>query len=162
MPLNILVLCTGNSARSILLESILNHASNGRITAFSAGSNPTGKVHPQSLKLLSQLGHDISGARSKSWDEFAKPDAAVAPAMDMVITVCGSAAAEVCPIWQGTPLQVHWGVEDPADCTTDCDQAFATAYDILARRADRLLALPIEDMDTAALKSAATEIGHTA
>lgn len=159
MPLNILVLCTGNSARSILLESTLNHASNGRITAFSAGSNPTGKVHPQSLKLLSQLGHDISGVRSKSWDEFARPDA---PVMDMVITVCGAAAAEVCPIWPGVPLRVHWGVEDPADCTTDCDQAFANAYDILARRAARFLALPLEDMDAAALKSAATEIGHTA
>ena len=157
-PLNILVLCTGNSARSILLESILNHTSNGRIKAFSAGSNPTGKVHPHALRFLSKLGHDISGARSKSWDEFAKPDA---PVMDMVITVCGSAAAEVCPIWPGVPLRFHWGVDDPADCTTDCDQAFRNAYDILARRADKLLALPLEEMDAAALKRAVAEIGNT-
>jgi len=156
--LNILVLCTGNSARSILLESILNHTSNGRIKAFSAGSNPTGKVHPNSLKLLSKLGHDQSSARSKSWDEFARPDA---PVMDMVITVCGSAAAETCPIWPGVPLRVHWGVEDPADCSTDCDQAFRNAYDILARRADKLLALPFKQMDTEALQAAATEIGTT-
>jgi len=155
-PLNILVLCTGNSARSILLESILNHTSGGRIKAYSAGSNPTGKVHPHSLKLLSQLGHDISSARSKSWDEFARPGA---PVMDMVITVCGSAAAETCPIWPGVPLRLHWGVDDPADCTTDCDQAFRSAYEILARRADKLLTLPIEKMGTAALKIAATEIG---
>ena len=156
--LNILVLCTGNSARSILLESILNHTSNGRIKAFSAGSNPTGKVHPNSLKLLSKLGHDQSSARSKSWDEFARPDS---PVMDMVITVCGSAAAETCPIWPGVPLRVHWGVEDPADCSTDCDQAFRNAYDILARRADKLLALPFKQMDTEALQAAATEIGTT-
>lgn len=157
-PLNILVLCTGNSARSILLESILNHTSDGRIKAYSAGSNPTGKVHPQSLKLLSQLGHDISGARSKSWDEFAKPQA---PVMNMVITVCGSAAAETCPIWPGVPLRTHWGVEDPADCTTDCEQAFRSAYDILARRASKLRALPLEEMDTAALKDAVAQIGKS-
>lgn len=155
--MNILVLCTGNSARSILLESILNHASNGRITAYSAGSNPTGKLHPQSLKLLAELGHDIAKARSKSWDEFATPDA---PVMDLVITVCGSAASEVCPIWPGAPLRCHWGVDDPADCTDDCDAAFRTAYDILARRAAKLCALPFEDMDAAALKPALEQIGQ--
>lgn len=155
--MNILVLCTGNSARSILLESILNHASNGRITAYSAGSNPTGKLHPQSLKLLKSLGHDISQARSKSWDEFAMPEA---PVMDLVITVCGSAAAETCPIWPGAPMRCHWGVEDPADCTDDCAAAFRTAYDILARRADKLLALPFEKLDASALNHALGQIGH--
>ncbi|WP_456390208.1 arsenate reductase ArsC [Profundibacter sp.] len=155
--MNILVLCTGNSARSILLESILNHASDGRITAFSAGSNPAGKVHPQSLKLLAELGHDIAKARSKSWDAFAMPDA---PKMDLVITVCGSAAAETCPIWPGAPLRCHWGVEDPADCTDDCDVAFRTTYDILARRAAQLLALPFEGMEAATLKPALAQIGQ--
>lgn len=155
--MNILVLCTGNSARSILLESILNHNASGRITAFSAGSNPTGKVHPQSLKLLAELGHDISNARSKSWDVFATPDA---PVMDLVITVCGSAASETCPIWPGTPLRCHWGVEDPADCTDDCESAFRLAYDILARRADKLLALPFEKMGAAELNLALGQIGQ--
>lgn len=154
--LNILVLCTGNSARSILLESILNHASNGRITAHSAGSNPTGKVHPHALKLLGALGHDTSAARSKSWDEFAENSA---PAMDVVITVCGSAAAETCPLWPGAPITTHWGVEDPADCGADCDAAFQTAYDILRRRADRLLALPIETLNNAALDAQLAAIG---
>lgn len=155
--MNILVLCTGNSARSILLESILNHASNGRITAFSAGSAPTGKVHPQSLKLLAELGHDISQARSKSWGEFATPEA---PVMDLVITVCGSAAFETCPIWPGAPLRCHWGVEDPADCTDGCDAAFRTAYDVLARRAGKLLALPFEKLDASAFNRALGQIGH--
>jgi len=156
MTMNILVLCTGNSARSILLESILNHTSEGRITAFSAGSNPTGKVHPQSLKLLAALGHDISGARSKSWDEFEGPDA---PEMDVVITVCGSAAAETCPYWPGAPVRCHWGVEDPADCTDDCDAAFRSAYEILARRAAGLLALSPTDMSTSDLKTALDALG---
>lgn len=159
--MNILVLCTGNSARSILLESILNHRSGGRITAYSAGSNPTGKVHPQSLKLLKSLGHDISQARSKSWDEFALPNA---PLMDLVITVCGSAASESCPIWPGAPLRCHWGVEDPADCPDDrpdqCAAAFSAAYAVLARRADEWLALPFEKMDAAAMKSALDQIGQ--
>lgn len=158
--MNILVLCTGNSARSILLESIFNHTSNGRITAFSAGSNPTGKVHPQSLKLLTALGHDVAKARSKSWDEFAGDTAAQ---MDLVITVCGSAAGEACPHWPGAPLRCHWGVDDPADCiddgSGDCAAAFQTAYDILARRAAALLALPVETMSAADLKIALDEIG---
>jgi len=155
-PMNILVLCTGNSARSILLESILNHTSGGRIIAYSAGSNPTGKVHPQSLKLLTSLGHDISNARSKSWDEFAAKDA---PVMDAVITVCGSAAAETCPMWPGVPIRCHWGVEDPASCTDDCDQAFRTAYDILARRAAGLLTIPFETLGAATLQTTLADIG---
>ncbi len=100
--MNILVLCTGNSARSILLESIFNHTGAGRVRAFSAGSNPSGKVHPQSVTLLESEGYDVSQARSKSWDEFAQDDA---PEMDMVITVCGSAAEETCPMWPGAPIR---------------------------------------------------------
>lgn len=154
--MNILVLCTGNSARSILLESIFNHTSGGRITAFSAGSKPTGKVHPQSVKLLTSLGHDVVKARSKSWDEFAVD---TAPEMDLVITVCGSAAGETCPLWPGVPLRCHWGVDDPANCTDDCDAAFRTAYDILARRAAALLVLPVETMSAADSKTTLDEIG---
>lgn len=155
-PLNLLVLCTGNSARSILLESILNHTSNGRIAAYSAGSNPTGKVHPYALKLLASLGHDTSGARSKSWDEFAGRSA---PVMDVVITVCGSAASETCPLWPGTPIRSHWGIDDPAGCTEDCDVAFQTAYDILNSRAQNLLALPFETLTSAVLETELGKIG---
>ena len=149
--MNILVLCTGNSARSILLESILNHSAGGRLQAWSAGSKPAGQVHPQSLALLTELGHDTTGLRSKSWDEFAVPAASDArpvpstapvPVMDLVITVCGSAAGETCPFWPGAPLRAHWGVEDPAAVTgADQKQAFQTAYDILNRRALALLTL---------------------
>jgi protein-tyrosine-phosphatase len=155
--MNVLVLCTGNSARSILLESILNTKSTGRIKAYSAGSQPAGQVHPQSLKLLAAKGHDIRQARSKSWDEFAGPDA---PEMDMVITVCGSAAAETCPIWPGAPVRAHWGVEDPAAADQrDWDTAFQTAYDILERRAQALLDLPIETMTPSELTSQLKQIG---
>lgn len=155
--MNILILCTGNSARSILLESELNTASQGRITAFSAGSKPSGSVHPQSIKLLTALDHDISKARSKSWDEFEGPDA---PVMDAVITVCGSAAAEQCPYWPGTPLRSHWGVEDPAAADQpDWSEAFSTAYAILSRRAAALIALPFETMDAKTLKSELDRIG---
>jgi len=156
--MNILVLCTGNSARSILLESILNTLGDGRVAAWSAGSQPTGKVHLQSLNLLQSKGHDISGARSKSWDEFA---AQGAPQMDAVITACGSAAGETCPIWPGAPLRAHWGVEDPAAADeADWQEAFDTAYDILENRARALLDLPLEQMDRAALQSALNRIGQ--
>lgn len=158
--MNILVLCTGNSARSILLESILNAAGTGRIHAYSAGSNPAGKVHPQSLKLLDRLGYDTTHARSKSWDEFAGDDA---PVMDAVITVCGSAASETCPIWPGTPVRSHWGVEDPAAAAQhNWDHAFNTAYGILNRRATALLALPIETMDHSTLKAALDRVATLA
>jgi len=131
--MNILVLCTGNSARSILLESILNEAGRTDITAYSAGSTPTGQVHPQSISLLTELGHDTSNARSKSWDAFATSDA---PLMDIVITVCGNAAGETCPIWpsgpSGEPIRTHWGVEDPAAAAPEVwKDAFQTAYDQL-------------------------------
>jgi len=154
--MNILVLCTGNSARSILLESILNQS--GRVTAYSAGSQPAGKVHPQSLTLLAGEGIDTSAARSKSWDEFAADDA---PVMDAVITVCGSAAEETCPMWPGAPVRAHWGVEDPAAAAKpDWDTAFRTAYDILGRRAAAFLTELDDDMDTAQLSAALKRAGE--
>lgn len=144
-----LVLCTGNSARSILLEHILRRLG---YNAYSAGSQPTGKVHPQSLVLLGKNGFDTSQAASKSWDVFAGPDA---PQMDAVITVCGSAANEVCPMWPGAPITAHWGVEDPAAAEEqDWDTAFQTAFDILSRRAEAFAAMaedtPLKDRLTAA------------
>lgn len=156
--MNILVLCTGNSARSILLEAILNQQGAGRVTAFSAGSQPKGDVHPQSLRLLADKGYPIAGLRSKSWDEFAGPDA---PVMDAVITVCGSAAAETCPIWPGTPLRAHWGVEDPAAApVADQPAAFDLAYNLLRAKADALLALPFQTLEPKALQALLTQIGR--
>ncbi|UTS80491.1 arsenate reductase ArsC [Phaeobacter piscinae] len=156
--MNILVLCTGNSARSILLETLLNSHGNGRVNAFSAGSRPAGAVHPQSLTLLAEKGHNTSAARSKSWDEFATEGA---PQMDLVITVCASAAGETCPIWPGTPLRAHWGVEDPAAAAKpDWDAAFRLAYDRLERRALAFLDLPLEDRDTDTLRQDLIRIGE--
>ena len=144
--MNILVLCTGNSARSILLEALLNRAD--RISAFSAGSQPAGRVHPGALRLLARDGFPTAGLPSKSWDEFAS-----GPPMDTVITVCGNAAQEVCPIWPGAPVKGHWGVDDPAIDGSDdqVDAAFSMAYKILQTRADAFInALPwtmnIDDM----------------
>ncbi|MEO0358263.1 MAG: arsenate reductase ArsC [Pseudomonadota bacterium] len=134
--MKILVLCTGNSARSILLEHILRR---GGVDAFSAGSQPTGQVHPQSIKLVAAKGFDVAAARSKSWDEFEAVDA---PQMDAVITVCASAAGETCPIWPGAPVRAHWGVDDPAKADlADWDVAFETAFDVLERRAKAFLAM---------------------
>ena len=158
--MNILILCTGNSARSILLESLLGTMGAGRISAFSAGSNPTGAVHPQSLVLLRQMGHDVSRARSKSWSEFEQKGA---PVMDVVITVCGSAANEVCPIWPGTPIRAHWGVEDPAAAKEpEWELAFRSAYDILHKRALALLELPFETMTRTDLSAHLNRIGTLA
>ena len=155
--MNILFLCTGNSARSILLETILSELSDGRIKGFSAGSKPAGKVHPQSLKLLSGLNFPTKDLRSKSWDEFGGD---TAPVMDAVITVCGSAAGETCPFWAGAQIRVHWGVEDPAAAAeADWEDAFQTAYDKLHTRAQALFALPFEDMDRAALTKELSRIG---
>lgn len=148
--MNILVLCTGNSARSILLECLLNRIGHGTITAFSAGSQPSGAVHPESLKLLAAEGFETTHLRSKSWDEFAEPGA---PEMQAVITVCGSAANETCPIWPGVPLRSHWGVEDPAAATPkDQPEAFATAYEILRRRAQAFVAAPFQSLSALALQ----------
>ncbi|MDF1857091.1 arsenate reductase ArsC [Pseudooceanicola sp.] len=158
--MNILVLCTGNSARSILLEAILNHLGEGRVRAFSAGSKPAGAVHPQSLKLLDAQGYDQASARSKSWDEFAAADA---PRMDMVITVCGSAAGETCPVWPGAPLRAHWGVEDPAALPeADWDAGFANVFGLLERRARALLDLRLDGMPADELKSQLDRIGTIA
>ncbi len=155
--MNILVLCTGNSARSILLESIFNRDSGGRIRAWSAGSTPSGQVHPQSLKLLSEKGYPTNGLSSQSWDDYAALDA---PQMDAVITVCDSAAAETCPFWPGAPVQAHWGIPDPAAAPEEAWQsAFQTAYDSLSAKAAAFLATEFEKMDTAQLKSALTEAG---
>ncbi|MBD3663333.1 arsenate reductase ArsC [Sulfitobacter aestuariivivens] len=157
--MNILVLCTGNSARSILLEVLLNELSDGRVRAYSAGSQPAGQVNPHALRLLAERGHDTHGLRSKSWDVFGAADA---PVMDVVITVCGSAAAETCPIWPGAPMQAHWGVEDPAAVPDNAaPEAFATAYGILRRRAAALLAKPVETLDKAALKAHLATAGAT-
>lgn len=155
--MNILVLCTGNSARSILLESILNHAGRSDIRAYSAGSAPAGKVHEQSLRLLGELGHDTTGTSSKSWDVFSAPGA---PELDIVITVCDNAAAETCPVWFGVPVQTHWGVPDSAAAERpDWPTAFQNAYDTLSRRAEAMLALPLADMDATTLRKELDEIG---
>ena len=148
---NILVLCTGNSARSILAEAVLNRDGAGRVRAYSAGSRPTGRVNPGAVRLLERLGLPTAGYRSKSWDEFAVPGA---PQMDLVITVCDSAAGETCPVWPGAPITTHWGVDDPAAAPeVEIDRAFRVAYHRLGARINAFLALPFEDMDRAALKA---------
>ncbi|MCH2165082.1 MAG: arsenate reductase ArsC [Marinovum sp.] len=159
--MNILVLCTGNSARSILLESILNTEGKDRVQAYSAGSQPAGRVHPHSLILLDSMGHDISSASSQSWDAYASDDA---PIMDVVITVCASAAGETCPLWptkEGqAPITIHWGVDDPAKAEEpEWEAAFQTAYARLHKRATAFLAEPFEDMDRDALKALLTRVG---
>jgi arsenate reductase (thioredoxin) len=158
-PYNVLFLCTGNSARSILAEAYLNSAGRGRFKAYSAGSHPTGKVHPFALELLAKSRIDTSGLRSKSWDEFAGPGA---PEIDMIFTVCDNAAGEVCPIWPGKPITAHWGVPDPAAVTGGDDvkrRAFQTVFTQLSARINFLLALPIEKLDRHSLKSKLDEIG---
>jgi len=158
-PYNVLFLCTGNSARSILAEAILNKEGRGRFRAYSAGSFPKGQVHPAALKLLEEMGHPTTGFRSKSWDEFALPGA---PEFDFIITVCDNAAGEICPVWPGKPVTAHWGIEDPAAEEGEGQrQAFWQAYQALKRRIDLLLALPIESLDELALTSRVRAIGKT-
>lgn len=157
--MNILVLCTGNSARSILGEVILNQFGAGRVTAFSAGSQPKGAVHPGALRLLAARGIDATGLHSKSWDVFTGPDALP---IDLVLTVCGNAAGEACPISPGTPLRAHWGLPDPAAITGGddaVDAAFARTWDWLAMRAEALFALPFETMERRALEERLAMIG---
>ena len=155
---NVLFLCTGNSARSILAEAILNKEGAGRLRAFSAGSHPKGAVHPQALKLLGELGFETQGYRSKSWDEFADPGA---PLLDFIITVCDNAAGEVCPIWPGHPASAHWGIEDPAAAEGESQaEAFRTAYHALQRRIDSFLAIPFDSIDEASLKARLRKIGQ--
>ena len=157
---NVLFLCTGNSARSILAEAILNQRAIGRFHAYSAGSFPKGQVHPAAISLLEELDYDTSEFRSKSWDEFSGPDA---PKLDFVFTVCDNAAGEVCPIWPGQPMTAHWGSEDPAAVEgPGQEQAFWNAYQQLQRRIQLFLALPIEDIDELSLRNRLKDIGKTA
>ena len=154
---NVLFLCTGNSARSILAEAILNREGKGRFRAFSAGSFPKGQVHPEALSLLAELGHPTDGLRSKSWDEFAADGA---PNLDFIFTVCDNAAGEVCPIWPGKPVTAHWGIEDPAAVEDERQRAaFWTAYQALKQRIDLFLALPLESIDELSLSNRLREIG---
>ena len=158
-PYNVLFLCTGNSARSILAEAILNREGRGRFRACSAGSFPKGEVHPEALRLLNELGFQTEGYRSKSWDEFAAPDA---PEPDFVFTVCDNAAGEVCPIWPGQPMTAHWGIEDPAPVDGQRQrQAFRDAFHALQRRIGLFLALPLESIDELSLQTKLREIGCT-
>jgi arsenate reductase len=157
---NVLFLCTHNSARSILGEAILNRLGKNRFRAYSAGSQPRGDVNPHSLALLKTLGYDISGFRSKSWDEFAGRDA---PKMDFVFTVCDSAAAETCPVWPGQPMSAHWGIPDPSatkGTEAEISAAFADAYRMLERRISAFVSLPIASIDKLALKPKLKEIGN--
>jgi arsenate reductase (thioredoxin) len=158
---NVLFLCTGNSARSILAEAYLNSAGRGRFVAYSAGSRPAGKVNPFALELLRKHRIGSEGLRSKNWDEFARPGA---PKMSFVFTVCDNAAGEVCPIWPGQPMTAHWGIEDPAAVRgrdEDKRKAFLKAFTQLATRINLLLNLPIEKLDRMALKARLEEIGKT-
>ena len=157
---NVLFLCTGNSARSILAEAILNREGDGRFHAFSAGSHPKGKANPLALDLLARLDYDTAFARSKSWDEFAGP---AAQQMDIVITVCDQAAAEQCPYWPGHPMTAHWGIADPAAVTgseATKRRAFQAAYDALERRIAALVRLPITTFDQPTLRTRLHEIGE--
>ena len=160
-PYNVLFLCTGNSARSVLAEAYLNSRGRGRFKAYSAGSHPAGKVNPFALELLAENRIDTAGFRSKSWDEFARPDA---PEIDLIFTVCDNAAGEVCPVWPGKPITAHWGVADPAAVIGSDEQkrkAFQRAFAELSARINLLLALPIEKLDRHALKGRLEEIGRT-
>ena len=155
---NVLFLCTGNSARSILAEALLNHDGAGRFHAYSAGSFPKGKVHPMAIDVLKGLGFPHEGYRSKSWDEFADD---AAPQFDFIFTVCDSAAGEICPIWPGHPMTAHWGIEDPAAVEGDGQrEAFMQALRYLRRRIELFLALPLETVDEMALKAKLKEIGR--
>ena len=160
-PYNVLFLCTGNTARSILGEAILNKMGKGKFVAFSAGSQPKGRLHPQAVALLTRLGFPTEGFRSKSWDEFAQPGA---PALDFVFTVCDNAANEVCPVWPGQPMTAHWGIPDPAAVEgTDADiiAAFRDAFLMLQRRIELFGNLPVRSLDRMSLKKRLDEIGLT-
>lgn len=155
---NVLFLCTGNSARSILAEAAMNKLGAGRFHAYSAGSFPKGEVHPVALGLLSSMGFRTDGLRSKSWDEFARPGA---PEIDFIITVCDNAAGEMCPAWPGHPMTAHWGIEDPAAVEGDGQvEAFQQAMRYLSNRISLFLALPSESHDRTALAGKLREIGR--
>jgi arsenate reductase len=159
-PFNVLFLCTGNSARSIMAEAILNKDGGGNFRAFSAGSHPKGKVNPFALKVLDGYGYPTEGLRSKGWDEFAVPDG---PVMDFVFTVCDNAAGEVCPVWPGQPMTAHWGIEDPAAVEgTDIQKetAFVQAFRYLKNRIGVFTSLPLRSIGQMALGSKLREIGQ--
>ncbi|HEY6025057.1 MAG TPA: arsenate reductase ArsC [Pseudolabrys sp.] len=156
----VLFLCTGNSARSIMAEAILNKIGAGKFEAFSAGSQPKGQVHPEAIALLQSLGFDTSRLRSKSWNEFAAPGG---PALDFVFTVCDNAAGETCPFWPGQPLTAHWGIPDPAAVVGSAAEvalAFKDAYRLLAQRIGVFAALPIRSLDRLSLQAKLKEIGR--
>lgn len=158
--INFLVLCTGNSCRSILGEVLLNELGAGRFAAFSAGSQPAGQVNPGALRKLQQKGHSTDGLSSKSWDDFATEDA---PKIDIVITVCDSAGRETCPIWPGAPVTVHWGIADPADASdAAADAAFEQTYLQLQQRIEQVLEIPLESMDPRHHKDALQRIHDAA
>lgn len=160
-PYNVLFLCTGNSARSVMAEVILNRAGEGKFRAFSAGSQPKGQIHPYTLDLLRKLNYDVSGLRSKSWKEFSGPDA---PELDFVFTVCDDAARETCPVWPGQPMTAHWGVPDPAAATgTEAEVrfAFADAVRMLTNRINIFVSLPLRSLDQLTLQRQLDAIGKT-
>jgi arsenate reductase len=157
---NVLFLCTGNSARSIIAEALLNALGGGRFRAYSAGSHPTGVVNPHAIELLRALGIPTAELRSKSWDEFSGP---AAPALDFVFTVCDQAAGELCPLWPGQPMTAHWGIPDPAAVTgseAQIERAFRDALQVLRRRIELFLALPLAAVDRLSLQRRIDAIGH--
>jgi arsenate reductase (thioredoxin) len=158
---NVLFLCTGNSARSIMAETILNRAGQGKFKVYSAGSQPKGRIHPYTLDLLRNVHYDVSGLRSKSWLEFAQPDS---PELDFVFTVCDNAAGETCPVWPGQPMTAHWGIPDPAEATgteAEVRYAFADALRMLTNRINIFVSLPIAKLDKMSLQKRLDAIGKT-
>jgi arsenate reductase (thioredoxin) len=159
-PFNVLFLCTGNSARSVIAEAILNRVGVGKFRAYSAGSHPKGQIHPETIRLLQDLHNDTSGFRSKSWSKFADPGA---PPLDFVFTVCDNAAGETCPVWPGQPMTAHWGVPDPAEATGNAAEialAFKDAYRMLDRRISIFVSLPLRSLDQLSLQNKLREIGR--
>lgn len=160
-PFNVLFLCTGNSARSIIGEAIINRVGMGKFKGYSAGSMPTGNVHPMALQLLNRLNYDTTALRSKSWDEFSPPDA---PELDFVFTVCDNAANEVCPYWPGQPMTAHWGLPDPVaveGSETERALAFADTYRMLNNRIGIFSSLPLASLDEIALQKQLDDIGRS-
>jgi arsenate reductase (thioredoxin) len=158
---NVLFLCSGNSARSIMAEVILNRSGQGKFRAFSAGSQPKGQVHPYALDLLRKLNYDVTGPRSKSWKEFSGPNA---PNLDFVFTVCDNAAQETCPVWPGQPMTAHWGVPDPAEATgtqAEVRLAFADALRMLTNRINIFVSLPLRSLDQLTLQKQLDAVGKT-
>jgi arsenate reductase len=159
-PTHVLFLCTGNSARSIIAEAILNKSGAGNFRAYSAGSEPKGQINPNTIQLLQGLGYDMSGYRSKSWEEFAK---AGEPKFDFVFTVCDNAASEACPVWPGQPMNAHWGIPDPAEATGSPGEvalAFKEAYRLLNQRIGIFTSLPLRSLDRLSLQRRLRDIGH--